>query len=104
MIIGDPYKFSLFIEVVDAWNIDETFCNGVLLFSIDGNYFPKEITTTALKGELWFLKEKLLNPVVNEKIFAMETKQAFTEIYNISFPEDIDVYNDLLVTVIKYGL
>lgn len=94
MIIGDPYKFSLLIEMIDAWNIDETFCNGVLLFSIDGNYFPKEITTTALKGELRHLREKLLNPVVNEKIFDMQTTQAFAEIHNIVFPEDINVYND----------
>lgn len=94
MIIGDPYKFSFFIEVIDEWNIDETFLNGVLLFSIDGNYFPKEITTTTLKGELRFLKEKLLNPAVNKKIFAMQTKQAFAEIYNRTFPEDINVHND----------
>lgn len=94
MIIGDPYKFSLLIERIDAWNVDRTFSNGVLLFSIDGNYFPKEIMTIELKGELRHLKEKLLNPVVNEKIFSMQTKQAFTEIYNITFPEDIDEYND----------
>ena len=31
MIIGDPYKFAILSGVINEWNIDDTFCNGVLL-------------------------------------------------------------------------
>ena len=94
MVIGDPYKFSILVEVIEEWNLDDTFHNGILLFSIDGNFFPKEIVTTTLKREVRFLHEKLMNPAVNEKIFEMQTNRAFSEIYNITFPEDFLADND----------
>lgn len=94
MIIGDPYKFAICIKVIQQWNIDETFGNGVLLFFIDGNIFPKEILTTTLHSEISPLKEKLGNIAVHARIFQMEKEEAFREIYNITFPEDIDLEND----------
>lgn len=42
MLIGDPYKFAIFINTVKEWNIDDTFYSGVLLFSVDGGLFPKQ--------------------------------------------------------------
>ena len=43
MILGNPYKFSVFISTIKEWNIDNEFCNGVLLFCIEGNIFPKKL-------------------------------------------------------------
>ena len=60
MILGNPYKFSVFISTIKEWNIDNEFCNGVLLFCIEGNIFPKKIVTATLKYEIQLLKEKLL--------------------------------------------
>lgn len=94
MIIGNPYKFSIFTKTIKEWNIDETFCNGILLFCVDGNIFPKEIVTATLKCEIQPLKEKLMNITINEELYNMQKDKAFTEIYNITFPENTDVYND----------
>ena len=49
MILGNPYKFSVFISTIKEWNIDNEFFNGVLLFFIDGNIFHKKIVTATLK-------------------------------------------------------
>ena len=94
MILGNPYKFSVFISTIKEWNIDNEFCNGVLLFCIDGNIFPKKIVTATLKCEIQLLKEKLRNLITNERLYNMQRDKAFAEIYNITFPEDISIDND----------
>ncbi len=48
MILGDPYKFSIFIQTIKEWNYDDTFNSGVLLFCVNGDIFPKEIHTVPL--------------------------------------------------------
>lgn len=94
MILGNPYKFSVFISTIKEWNIDNEFCNGVLLFCIEGNIFPKKIVTATLKCEIQLLKEKLRNLITNERLYNMQRDKAFAEIYNITFPEDISIDND----------
>ena len=94
MILGNPYKFSVFISTIKEWNIDNEFCNGVLLFCIEGNIFPKKIVTATLKYEIQLLKEKLRNLIINERLYNMQRDKAFAEIYNITFPEDISIDND----------
>ena len=94
MILGNPYKFSVFISTIKEWNIDNEFCNGVLLFCIEGNIFPKKIVTATLKYEIQLLKEKLRNLITNEMLYNMQRDKAFAEIYNITFPEDISIDND----------
>ena len=62
--------------------IDNEFCNGILLFCVDGDFFPKRIVTATLKCEIQPLKEKLMNLVVDEseidklrsQVFAQELK------------------------------
>ena len=85
MILGNPYKFSVFISTIKEWNIDNEFCNGVLLFCIEGNIFPKKIVTATLKYEIQLLKEKLRNLITNERLYNMQRDKAFAEIYNITF-------------------
>lgn len=82
------------IDTIKEWSTNDTFCNGVLLFSIDGNLFPKRIVTTTLKCEIPPLKEKLKNLVINENIYNLPKDKAFAEMYNITFPEDIDIDSD----------
>ena len=94
MILGNPYKFSVFISTIKEWNIDNEFCNGVMLFCIEGNIFPKKIVTATLKYEIQLLKEKLRNLITNERLYNMQRDKAFAEIYNITFPEDISIDND----------
>ena len=94
MILGDPYKFAIIIKIIKEWNISEAFGNGVLLFCVDGSIFPKEIFTASLNSEINPLKEKLKNIAANNEIFKMEKEAAFKKIYNITFPEDVDLDND----------
>lgn len=94
MILGDPYKFSVFVKTIKEWNVDETFCNGILLFGVDGNIFPKQMLTATLNSEVILLKEKFENIPINIKIFNMKKEEAFNHIYNITFPEDVNIGND----------
>lgn len=94
MILGNPYKFSIIIDIINEWNIDGAFCNGVLLFCIDGNIFPKEVVTATLKCEVQLLKDNLKNLTIDEELYNMQKDKAFIEIYNITFPSDIDIDND----------
>lgn len=94
MILGNPYSFSVFINTIKEWNIDNEFCNGILLFCVDGDFFPKRIVTATLKCEIQPLKEKLMNLVVDEILYNMPKDRAFANLYSITFPEDTDIDND----------
>ena len=92
MIIGDPYKFAILSGGINEWNIDNTFCNGVLLFCVNGDIYPKEVVTATLQCEIEYLKQKLRSLTIDKRLYALPPQQAFAEIYDITFPEDI--YND----------
>lgn len=94
MILGNPYSFSVFINTIKEWNLDDEFCNGVLLFCVDGEFFPKRIVTATLKCEIQPLKEKLMSLVKDEILYNMPKDKAFAKIYNITFPEDTSINND----------
>lgn len=93
MIIGDPYKFAILSGVINEWNIDDTFCNGVLLFCVNGDIFPKEVVTATLRCEIEYLKQKLRNLTTDKRLYILPPQQAFAEIYGITFPEDMDSDN-----------
>lgn len=99
MVIGDPYIFSIIIEVVDEWNENKVFNNGLLFMSIDGRLFLPKITNATLNAELFRLIENFKNPKINEEIFQMEKKEAFVYIYNLAYPSDWDLDNDYSYTV-----
>ena len=94
MILGDPYKFAVIIQVIKEWNTCSTFCNGVLLFCIDGDIFPKAIDTATLTCELSRYEEKFNTIVVNHELYNMPKEEAFSRIYNLVHPEDWDIDND----------
>ena len=93
MIIGDPYKFAILSGVINEWNMDDTFCNGVLLFCVNGDIYPKEVVTATLRCEIEYLKQKLKKLMTDKRLYAMPSQQAFAEIYGITFPEDMDSDN-----------
>lgn len=94
MIIGDPYKLAILSGVINEWNMDDTFCNGVLLFCVNGDIYPKEVVTATLRCEIKYLKQKLKKLMTDKRLYAMPSQQAFAEIYGITFPEDIDSDNE----------
>ena len=57
MISGNPYKFAVLSGVINEWNLDDTFGNGVLLICINGDIYPKEIVTATLRCEIEYLRQ-----------------------------------------------
>ncbi len=94
VVIGDPYKFSVILQTIPEWNIDDTFCNGILLFGVNGDIYPSKILTATLTSEIQPLKEKLTSLATDECLFSMEKKEAFKKIYDITMPEDTNIEND----------
>ncbi len=95
MILGDPCKFSIFVKTIKEWNIDNSFCNGILFFCINGGIYPKEeIIVATLKCEIPKLKEHLMNIAINNELYYMQKQKAFEKIYNITFPENFNIDND----------
>ncbi len=94
MTLGNPYKFAVLVDTIKDWNIDDTFCNGLLLFFVDGCLYPNEIITATLRCEVEPLIQKLANPAVDKRLYGLSAQQAFSEIYRISFPDNIDVASD----------
>lgn len=94
MVLGNPYKFAVLIDPIKSWNTDDTFCNGLLFLSVNGNIYPKEIETATLSYEIELLKHNLNNLTTDKWLYDLPPQQAFVEIYNITFPENIDIEND----------
>ena len=94
MIVGDPYKFAIGKAEIRAWNVDDAFSNGVLLFFVDGAIFPKEIVTAALNCEVRPLKERLGRLSAGRTLFAAPKEDAFRELYGLTYPQDIEMDND----------
>ena len=95
MILGNPDKFAIIMEVVSDWNIDQSFNNGVLIFSVDGKVFPKkEIVNATLNSELPYLKECMRNVGIDERLFGLPKDEAFSEIYSLRSPEDLNIDSD----------
>lgn len=94
MIIGNPDCFAVIVDVVECWNVDRTFQNGILFLAVDGEIFPKEIQSATLSYEFHELIDSLKNIPVNEEIFSLPTQKAYTELYNLVYPEDWNIDND----------
>ena len=94
MIIGNPYCFAVILDVVNSWNVDKTFQNGILFFTIDSEIFPKEIQSATLSCEIPKLIESLKSVPVDKKIFNMPKEKAYSEIYRRVFPENWNTDND----------
>ncbi len=92
MILGNPYKFAIIIQTIKQWNENEStdnpFCNGVLLFCIDGNIYTEKIITATLKTEVNVLLENLHTIYVNKEIYPMKKEKAFKKSYHIIFSEE----------------
>ena len=96
MILGIPDKFAIIIEIVDEWNDDDTFNNGVLMYCVNWEVYPKSYVANAtLSFELWEMKKSFSNIGIDERIFNLPKEEAFTELYKLRFPDyDNDVDED----------
>ena len=81
IMLGDPNKFSILIDVIKEWNLDDAFLNGVLLISVDAEIFPKEIIVATLRCEVPWLKTSLKNIPIDKRLFNIPKQSAFAEIF-----------------------
>lgn len=91
MIIGNPYRLSFFVEVIEEWNRKgdiPSFCNGVFLLCLNGELFPKQVNTSTLNVDISDLKDRLLNIPIDEETFNMRKQEAFIKMHNLTFPEE----------------
>lgn len=91
MLIGDPFKFAILFEKVDVWNTDTDFSNGFLIFSVNGNMFPKVIINTTLNSELRLFCESSSDLIIDERLFSLTKEEMFAEIYQRTFPSDFEI-------------
>lgn len=91
MIIGEPAKFAVIFEIVREWNIDSSFNNGILIFSVDYKIYPgNDIVNATLNYEIPNLKDCMSKIGVDEQLFELPQEEAFTKLYDLRFPEDWD--------------
>ena len=107
MIMGDPYKFSIFTKKIEEWN-DDGYQNGVFLLCIDGIIFPKEVYTSTLGIDIYEIKDELSSIAVNEELFNLPKEKAFEKMYFCTFPkwedEDKGVRQDFRYFIYPPGL
>ncbi len=104
MIIGDPDIFAIVADVVESWNSDKSFNNGLLFLSINGVFFPKEIIDSTLNTEVYELIKNLENIKENINLFQMSKEEAFVYIYKLIFPEDYNVDSDYSYNITPFVL
>jgi len=85
MVIGNPYKFSIFVEKMNEWSND-AYSNGLFLVCINGTLFPDEVFTSTLTIDVSELKENLSCITINKELFELPKKDAFLEMYYKRFP------------------
>ena len=89
MLIGEPFQFAVLAETVKEWNIDETFCNGILLFFVDGFILPgKELANITLTCAIHEMKEKMQGVPVNRDLYHTAKEIAFAKIYDMVYDEE----------------
>ena len=82
-----------------AWNDDDTFSNGILFFCVNSEIYSNVIISTTLKSEIPRLKGKLENIAVNQVIYNLPKSAAYTEMYNITFPNDFYTNNNYMFII-----
>lgn len=91
---GDPWKFAVFATVVGAWNVDDAFCEGLLILCVDGAIYPNEVASATLRHDIPGLRNDLEEIATDERLCAIPAKQAFAEIWETTFPDDVNASND----------
>lgn len=103
MIVGDPYKFAIITEFIPNWNTNNSWRNGIILFSINGKLLCNEIRTSTLNVDLYEfinnIKRIETHFPINTLIYEMDKYSAFVEMYNISFPSDINIPNNYIYRI-----
>lgn len=106
MIIGDPYKIAVIVQVINEWS--ETWINGVFMLTINGKIIPEEIFTSTLECDCKELNDNLDRmlscPPVDMELYELDGREAFIKMYNLACPNNADTDNDYRYKVSTSGL
>ena len=94
MIVGNPDKFAIMVDVVDEWNYDESFNNGIMIFWINSIVFPQELQNITLNSDFIQCYKAIQNIAENNAIFSMDRDSAFKALYKLVYPEDWNIDSD----------
>ena len=97
MLVGNPDKLAFLIERVPEWEADDVYKNGLLFLFINGRMYPKQLRTTTLSTELFVLLDEnspLMNPVINNELYELNSNELFQFISQLTYPADYDKDND----------
>ena len=94
MIVGNPDKFAIMVDIVDEWNYDDSFNNGIMIFWINSIVFPQELQNITLNSNFMYFYQAIQNIVENSTIFSMNRDDAFKALYKLVYSEDWDIDND----------
>jgi hypothetical protein len=105
VILGNPYKFAILLEVVNDWNVKDkySFYNGILEFYVNGNIFPYKMVNATLGSEVPNLIRQFSHISINKRVFDMKREKAFFEIYHIIYPDNEDIDNDSNYDITPYS-
>ncbi len=95
MLIGDPYKFAIIFDRVDAWNASLSDSNGYFSLCVDGKVFPEFAINSILSVSINDVRNSLVNIPADETIYDMDKDDAIKVLYQLVYPDfDSDDEND----------
>ncbi|UBB93572.1 immunity 42 family protein [Xanthomonas oryzae] len=96
MIFGNPHKFAILADCVNAWTEDGGYLNGVFHFIIDSQIFPEKARVATLSGEVFCFDR--VHPLVcfpeNDRLFHASPSIAFKEMMDLALPQEVDASGD----------
>jgi len=88
MIIGDPYRFAIWVELIPQWS--ENHKNGLFYFFVNGNMYPDDIRTSTLSVDFHDVIDEenaLISLPCDDDFFNAPSNEAFQTLYKLAYPE-----------------
>lgn len=92
MIIGDPYKFAFWVDIVPSWNDDSAWINGIFCMLVNGKIYPC-VDTSTLNSELPSLLYDFQHHIClsnNETLFCTTPLNTIKYLLSITYPDSGD--------------
>jgi len=101
MLIGNPYKFAIYAELVKEWNDKgATWHNGLLYLYVDGTPFPDEAYTATFEVDIRKLIYRLSSIGINKELFNEVQAKAYEKMCDIAFQisNESDIWHQNLIS------
>lgn len=92
MIIGEPYKFAFWVDIVPSWNDNSVWINGIFCMLVNGKIYPC-VDTSTLNSDLYYLLDDFQHRIClsnNETLFYATPLNAIRSLLEITYPDSGD--------------